>query len=134
MQRKYPSQELSEIREIYSKLYDIKEEIQQHFSLPLLLSITAITVDLVFFLFLKIIQFQYGTEGLTPRQMWMLFLWGQVPITRLVTIVSVSDVLPKRMKENNLIVARMWPKVMDQYTKNEVSKKIKCSKLKILSH
>ncbi|KAL0273160.1 UNVERIFIED_CONTAM: hypothetical protein PYX00_005902 [Menopon gallinae] len=103
------SEKLKRIRDLYRKIYDIKEEAHEAFSYPLLVTTAMIFGNLVFYVFVNTMQLKYGTR-LSRTDFVISYYYPFLLCVRLAVIVIVFSGFKEMIKKARLKVAKLYAK------------------------
>lgn len=120
----FMSQKIREIRMRYGKINDLKTEINQAISLQLLLILTSVFLEIVFFSFFGIIVLQYGRVSLialSDRKLIIPGIWVCIHGCKLLFIIWICNFTANKGKEMGVTVHRMFDVVQDRRSREEVN-------------
>lgn len=112
---------MKEIRKIYEKILDSKEFINDIYSTFITTRITHNFVEIVYFIFLTIVQFQFKKHGLPNGILeFVLKIYPLILICKFVILAGSGELLSRQGKKTTVVVHRLISKISDYPTQYEV--------------
>lgn len=112
--------QIKEIRNLYGKIHDTKEDVNSVYSFLLLATVSSIFQESVFFVFINILCFQGAQVDLDSMKVKLLRFWALLLLFKITAIAYVCDLLSRSGKKVGIIVHRLYARAEDQGTKTEV--------------
>lgn len=112
--------QIRRLRLIFRRIYLLKEDISQVYASSILTSIMTIFVEVVFFIFLCIIIFQKGSNGVHSEGLFIIIISAPIMFTRLSSIILGCEVMFRRNKKLKFVVSRMCSDAESEDVKAEV--------------
>lgn len=113
------------LRLLYGKIDDMKEAIMNVYAVHVLMTITSIFIEMVFFVFVIITIFQYwntlNEKGEIPwLKIQQVAVWTLSQLLKLLITVVICHSTTEKAKKTGVIVHRYFHKARDIATRNEV--------------
>lgn len=108
----------------YFKLMDLKEYINDTFSLQLFLSIVSFFIESVYFVFfiIVILRAPENQSGqLTTPKTIRIAVWANSIFSKMLFLITTCNFMAQKIKKTKKIINNMLTEPLDSETKNEVS-------------
>lgn len=121
LEKKLPRlRKILEVQKFYEELYEVKELMQNYFSGPLLMTITASFAETIFTAFMYIVVFQYSISNALNMKEKMYLSYSPIYPIRVFLLVYVSEMLSQKMKETGYFLLRLIHKASDFQEREKV--------------
>lgn len=113
---------IQETRIVFRKTHEIKEDLNKIFGCNLVLIITAIFVELVYFVFIRItIAKDKGNTKLPDMKLGQIQSRIWVMIMKLLACTFICQLVAEKFKKTGVFVHGLFQETEDPHVRNEVS-------------
>lgn len=133
--RKHEFRKIDKIRFLYRQIYDAKESLHHCFSWSLLMSITKVFIDVVFFAFISILKRQLGIGESSLKEFLSLKFLCYTLLARVALMIAMTDRMSHEMKSTGLILAHLKDSSSDALEIDQVGRFkniVKITKIKMM--
>lgn len=113
---------IKNLRKLYEEILDLKEYINDVYSFFITTWITYIFLEMIYFLFLNIVQYQFRegslVQGTTAE--FLLLVYPTVILIKLIILAWCGELLRRQGKKTAIIVHKLISEITDYPTLYEV--------------
>lgn len=124
-----PAEKIKKLRELYGRVHDLKEKVNETYSVFLLLTITLLFSETVFFSFvnLTLVQFWHEKSKMDKYKLFQTELWLATILVKLFFTSYVCHKMTSKASKTGIIVHRLYSEATDEETKKEVRTDFLCT-------
>lgn len=111
---------MKKIKKIYGEIYDAKELLHDCFAWPILMTVTLVFINVVFFAFLSVVKNQRNIGETSLKEFLTMKYLTYTLIGRTILLIFATENMGNKMKLTGLILANLRDNSKDVEERQEV--------------